>query len=93
MAALNKFLVSLLILVIAVAMQSQQAHSQSCPAQLNNLNVCAQYVVPGSTNTNPSAECCNALQSVQHDCLCNTLRVTARLPSQCNLPPLSCAAN
>ncbi|GAV72489.1 LTP_2 domain-containing protein [Cephalotus follicularis] len=81
----------LLLLLIALAVQTHMAQAQtSCTSELSNLNVCAPFVVPGATNTNPSADCCGALQSVQHDCLCNTLRIAARLPSQCNLPPLSC---
>ncbi|KAG9146260.1 hypothetical protein Leryth_007963 [Lithospermum erythrorhizon] len=63
----------------------------SCSTSLGNLNVCAPFVVPGALNTNPSHDCCNALQAIDHDCLCNSLRVTARLPSQCNLPSISCA--
>ncbi|XP_002510828.2 protein MEN-8 [Ricinus communis] len=89
--AAPKFLqAALLLLIIAVAVQTQEAQSQTCPSQLNSLNVCAPFVVPGATNTNPNAECCSALQSVEHDCLCNTLRIAARLPSQCNLAPVNC---
>ncbi|KAH7854373.1 hypothetical protein Vadar_013064 [Vaccinium darrowii] len=73
-------------------MVSQQA--QTCSAQLGNVNVCAPFVLPGAANTNPSPECCTALQAVDHDCLCSTLRIAARLPSQCHLPPLSsCTGN
>ncbi|PSS33103.1 Stamen-specific protein, partial [Actinidia chinensis var. chinensis] len=62
---------------------------QSCSAQLGNLNLCAPFVLPGAAN--PSAECCNALQAVGHECLCNTIRVSTRLPTQCNLSSISCA--
>ncbi|KAL5811147.1 hypothetical protein ACOSQ3_027883 [Xanthoceras sorbifolium] len=85
---------SLLVLLIAVAMsavQTQIASAQSCTAELNNLNVCAPFVVPGVSENNPTAECCAALQSIEHDCLCNTVRIAARLPAHCNLPPLTCA--
>ncbi|XP_044506655.1 stamen-specific protein FIL1-like [Mangifera indica] len=82
---------ALLVLLIAVAAQTQMATSQSCASELNNLNVCAPFVVPGTNSASPSAECCNALQSVDHGCFCNTIRISARLPSQCNLPPLDCA--
>uniref|UniRef100_A0A2C9VQZ3 Bifunctional inhibitor/plant lipid transfer protein/seed storage helical domain-containing protein n=1 Tax=Manihot esculenta TaxID=3983 RepID=A0A2C9VQZ3_MANES len=51
---------------------------------------CSPFVVPGPHN-GPSTNCCNALQSVHSDCLCNTLAIAARLSSQCNLPPLNCA--
>ncbi|KAI9162002.1 hypothetical protein LWI28_022754 [Acer negundo] len=85
---------ALLVLIIAVAMcaalQAQIASAQSCTAELNNLNVCAPFVVPGLSENNPTAECCTALQSVEHDCLCNTVRIAARLPVHCNLPPLTC---
>ncbi|KAJ4706079.1 stamen-specific protein FIL1-like [Melia azedarach] len=97
MAAHKSLLVSLgskaalLLLLIAVAVQSQMANGQSCSAQLSNLNVCGPFVVPGATSTTPTADCCAALQSVDHDCLCNTVRIAARLPSQCNLPAVACA--
>ncbi|KAK9292251.1 hypothetical protein L1049_020215 [Liquidambar formosana] len=81
---------ALLLLLVALAAQTQMARSQSCSAELSSLNVCAPFVVPGAANTNPSTDCCSALQAVPNDCLCNTLRVAARLPSQCNLPPLNC---
>ncbi|KAJ4827223.1 hypothetical protein Tsubulata_034564, partial [Turnera subulata] len=82
----------LLLLVIALGVQTQLGHSQDCSAQLSSLNVCAPYVLPGVVTPNPSSDCCNALQTVQHDCLCNTLRIAARLPTQCSLPALTCAA-
>lgn len=68
------------------------AMGQSCPAQLSNLNVCAPFVVPGAPATAPSSDCCNALQSVSHDCLCSTLRIASSLPAACRIPPLSCTA-
>ncbi|XP_022734821.1 protein MEN-8-like [Durio zibethinus] len=81
---------ALLLLLAVAAVQTQTAKAQSCANVLTNLNVCAPFVVPGATETNPSSECCGALQSVQHDCLCSTLTIASRLPSQCNLPPLNC---
>ncbi|XWS37780.1 hypothetical protein CRYUN_Cryun19dG0074500 [Craigia yunnanensis] len=81
---------ALLLLLAVAAVQTQTVKAQSCTNQLTNLNVCAPFVVPGATETNPSSECCGALQSVQHDCLCSTLRIGSQLPSQCNLPPLNC---
>ncbi|PWA98402.1 S-adenosyl-L-methionine-dependent methyltransferase [Artemisia annua] len=66
-----------------------RTNGQVCPMQLGNLNVCAPFVVPGSTETIPSKDCCLALQAVDHDCLCNTIRIASRLPTQCNFP-LSC---
>ncbi|KAK2985118.1 hypothetical protein RJ640_022996 [Escallonia rubra] len=94
MAAMKTSLIRLtFVLVVALLLNKQMAQplaSQTCSAGLGNLNVCAPFVVPGVTNSAPSADCCGALQSVQHDCLCNTLRIAARLPAQCNLPPLAC---
>ncbi|XVF53659.1 hypothetical protein PTKIN_Ptkin05aG0116500 [Pterospermum kingtungense] len=85
--------VLIVLLAVVAAEQSQMAKAQSgqsCTNQLANLNVCAPFVVPGATLTTPSSECCGALQSVQHDCICSTLRISSQLPSQCNLPPLTC---
>ncbi|XWS50580.1 hypothetical protein CRYUN_Cryun12cG0098900 [Craigia yunnanensis] len=81
---------ALLLLLAVAAVQTQTAKAQSCTNELTNLNVCAPFVVPGATETNPSSDCCGAIRSVQHDCLCSTLRIASRLPSQCNLPPLNC---
>ncbi|XP_039029068.1 stamen-specific protein FIL1-like [Hibiscus syriacus] len=81
---------ALLVLLTVAAVRTQTAKAQSCTTQLTNLNVCAPFVVPGATQTNPSPDCCAALQSVQHDCFCSTLSIASRLPSQCNLPPLTC---
>lgn len=72
---------ALLYLVNFLAAQTQKAAAQSC----------APFVMPSANSASPSADCCSALQSVDHDCLCNTIRISARLPSQCNLPPLGCA--
>ncbi|KAL6977667.1 Protein MEN-8 [Sarracenia purpurea var. burkii] len=84
----------LLFAVAALVVQTQvaQPQAQTCTDQLGKVNVCAPYVLPGAANTNPSAECCAALQATQHDCLCNTLSIAGRLPSLCNLPPLSCGS-
>nr|AGW52139.1 A9 [Populus tomentosa] len=81
---------ALLLLLIALAVQTQLAHSQKCTSQHNSLNVCGPFVVPGAPNTNPSTDRCNPLCAVQHDCLCSTLQIAARLPSQCKLPPITC---
>ncbi|XP_060211677.1 stamen-specific protein FIL1 [Lycium barbarum] len=96
MAALKSVLsLVLLAILITVVLQSQVIESQgtTCSASLGNLSVCAPFVLPGTSNPSPSTDCCAALQSLDHDCICNTLRVAARLPSQCNLSPISCAAN
>nr|Q38737.1 RecName: Full=Stamen-specific protein FIL1; Flags: Precursor [Antirrhinum majus]CAA40553.1 FIL1 [Antirrhinum majus] len=90
MAAM-KSIVPLVMLTVLVA-QSQlitQSEAQTCSASLANLNACAPFVVLGAATT-PSSDCCTALQSVDHECLCNTLRIASRVPAQCNLPPLSC---
>ncbi|XP_057527761.1 protein MEN-8-like [Amaranthus tricolor] len=81
------------VLVIALGMQikGSMAQAQStCANQLGSLNVCAPFVLPGTQNSAPSAECCGALQAVEHGCLCNTFRVASELPSACKLPALSC---
>ncbi|KAK8475298.1 hypothetical protein V6N13_070322 [Hibiscus sabdariffa] len=80
------------MVVAAAVLQSQTADAQSCPTELTSLNVSAPFVVPGAAVSNPSLDCCNALQSVHHDCLCSTLRIASQLPSQCNIPPLTCAS-
>ncbi|KAI4378135.1 hypothetical protein MLD38_015660 [Melastoma candidum] len=85
--------VAALAVLIASMVQMQlveQVRGQSCPSQLTNLNMCAPFVVPGASAMTPSNDCCSALQSIQHDCLCNTLRIASRLPALCQLPPLTC---
>ncbi|XP_030463381.2 stamen-specific protein FIL1 [Syzygium oleosum] len=81
----------MMFLVALVAAQTQvgEVRAQSCPSQMASLNVCGPFVVPGSSRR-PSSECCGALQAVEHDCLCSTLRVATSLPSACHLPPVSC---
>ncbi|CAK8573558.1 unnamed protein product [Lathyrus sativus] len=85
------------MLLLAVALGTHvkigEAQSSSCPVQLTNLNVCAPFVVPGASNTDPSADCCNALQATNRDCLCSTLRIASQLTSQCNLPSFACVLN
>ncbi|CAN8302201.1 unnamed protein product [Cochlearia groenlandica] len=89
MAASSKSsLVMLMVTLVLVVVTMVDA--QSCNVHLSGLNVCGEYVVPGADNTNPSAECCNALQAVPSECLCNTLRIASRLPTRCNVPALSC---
>ncbi|KAA8533761.1 hypothetical protein F0562_031278 [Nyssa sinensis] len=85
--------VVVLFAVVALTMVVQSQAQISCSTELGNLNVCAPFVVAGAANTNPSPECCGALQAVEHDCICNTLRVAARLPSLCNLSPVTCNVN
>nr|UZQ19738.1 stamen-specific protein FIL1 [Gleditsia microphylla] len=85
----------LLLLLVALGTETikvAEAQSSSCTNGLSNLNVCAPFVVPDN-NTPPSSDCCNALEAVDHDCLCNTLRIAARLPSQCQLSSLNCDPN
>ncbi|XP_019059454.1 PREDICTED: protein MEN-8 [Tarenaya hassleriana] len=82
----SKILIAFALVLIAVGV----AEGQSCTAELTNLNTCAEFVVPGAANTNPSSECCGALQAVPVDCLCNTVRIASRLPSRCNIPSFSC---
>ncbi|XP_015087431.1 protein 108 [Solanum pennellii] len=84
----------LLLILLVIVLQSgviECQPQQSCTASLTGLNVCAPFLVPGSPTA--STECCNAVQSINHDCMCNTMRIAAQIPAQCNLPPLSCSAN
>ncbi|CAI9775011.1 unnamed protein product [Fraxinus pennsylvanica] len=84
------WLVVLLLLLVAQNHMTLSQAQSSCSSSLANLSVCAPFVVPGATNAAPSSDCCGALQSLDHECICNTVRIAARLPSQCNLPSLSC---
>lgn len=82
----------LLVVMIGLALvenQIAEAQGGSCMADLTHLNVCAPFVFPGSDNK-PSSDCCSAIQAMETTCLCNTLRIAAQIPTQCNLPPLSC---
>ncbi|KAL1319319.1 hypothetical protein HN51_071615 [Arachis hypogaea] len=82
----------MLMLVVATGgMAKAQSQRGTCSNELSNLNVCAPFVVPGSSNTNPNAGCCNALGSVDTECLCSTIRIGSQLRSKCNLPTLGCA--
>lgn len=103
MGAATKYFVSqnsgirvvLVVVTIAILLQISdpqvQAQGTNCSGTMSDLNVCAPFVVPGATNTNPSADCCATLQSIDHDCYCNTLQIAAQIPTLCNLPPLSCS--
>ncbi|KAL2227106.1 UNVERIFIED_CONTAM: Stamen-specific protein FIL1 [Sesamum indicum] len=88
-------LVLILTVTVVVAQrqfmaQHSEAHdAQTCSSSLASLNVCAPFAVPGAAP--PSADCCAALQGVDHGCFCDTLRIASRIPAQCNLPPLACA--
>ncbi|XVE58597.1 hypothetical protein DITRI_Ditri04bG0182300 [Diplodiscus trichospermus] len=83
---------ALLVLLAVAALQTKTANAQpqSCTTELTNLNVCAPFVVPGAGQAIPTPDCCGALQAVQHECLCSTLRIASQLPSRCNLPALDC---
>lgn len=84
------FGVILVIVVVAgFDLMGGTTAQSTCSSSLSSLNVCTPFVVPGAA-ANPSADCCGALQSIDHDCLCSTLRIASRIPVQCNLPPLSC---
>ncbi|KAK6926281.1 Bifunctional inhibitor/plant lipid transfer protein/seed storage helical domain [Dillenia turbinata] len=91
----KRCLCALLVMLVIINMVTQgpqigRAQVQSCRDHLGNLNVCAPFVVPGGGSANPGPDCCSSLQAVDHECLCNTLRIAARLPSQCGLPPVTC---
>ncbi|KAL5546883.1 hypothetical protein UlMin_006570 [Ulmus minor] len=66
---------TLLVLGIALIVKVKSDEAQVCTTQQNNLN--------------PSIECHSTLGYVDHDFFCNTLRFASRLPSLCNIPPLS----
>ncbi|XP_018476792.1 stamen-specific protein FIL1 [Raphanus sativus] len=78
-------------MLVALVLVATVADGQSCNRHLSGLNVCGEFVVPGADKTNPSAECCNALEAVPSECLCNTLRIASRLPTRCSIPTLSCS--
>ncbi|KAL0749883.1 hypothetical protein Bca101_031886 [Brassica carinata] len=78
------------VVLVAVVLVATEVDGQSCNTHLSGLNVCGEFVVPGADTTNPSAECCNALEAVPSDCICNTFRIASRLPTRCNIPTLSC---
>ncbi|PIA35795.1 hypothetical protein AQUCO_03500274v1 [Aquilegia coerulea] len=82
-------LAALLLMLMAMSTVTQ-AQTQTCSSQLSNLNSCIPSVVPGS-NVSPSTECCSAIQQVEHDCICTTLRVVAQMPTACKLPALTCS--
>ncbi|KAL1198322.1 Stamen-specific protein FIL1 [Cardamine amara subsp. amara] len=87
----SKSIMKVAVMVVLVVVAATVVDGQSCNAQLSGLNVCGEFVVPGADRTNPSAECCNALEAVPSECLCNTFRIASRLPSRCNIPTLSCS--
>ncbi|KAL6581550.1 Guanine nucleotide-binding protein alpha-3 subunit [Orobanche minor] len=87
-----KSLLPLIMLIVLVTQNRIVIETQAqntCATSLTSLNVCTPFVVAGAV-TSPSSDCCGALQSVDHDCMCNTLRIASRIPAQCNLPPLTC---
>ncbi|CAH1438965.1 unnamed protein product [Lactuca virosa] len=86
MAAMDGSKINQATLVLLVLALVVGTYGQTCPNQLANLNVCAPFVVPGSTDLMPNSDCCGAIQSIDRDCLCNTIQVATRLPTQCNLP-------
>ncbi|XP_057774436.1 stamen-specific protein FIL1-like [Salvia miltiorrhiza] len=83
---MKSVILGMILVVVVVGGSSAQ---DTCSSTLSSLNVCAPFVVPGAA-ANPSPDCCGALQAINHDCLCSTLRIASRIPVQCNLPPLAC---
>ncbi|CAG7880227.1 hypothetical protein BRARA_C01441 [Brassica rapa] len=77
--------------LVALVLVATEVDGQSCNRHLSGLNVCGEFVVPGADKTNPSAECCSALEAVPSECLCNTMRIASRLPTRCSIPTLSCS--
>ncbi|KAL2920610.1 Protein MEN-8 [Bienertia sinuspersici] len=88
-STLSKATLAILVIALMVQFKGSVAQQNTCASELGNLNLCAPYVVPGAP-TPPNSDCCGALRSVTHDCLCNTLRVASQLPSSCGLPVLNC---
>ncbi|GER25268.1 lipid-transfer protein [Striga asiatica] len=78
------------MILLIVAHVTETGAQNLCGTSLAGLNVCAPFVV-GPNPSPPSPACCGALQGVDHDCICNTIRIASRIPAQCNLPPLTCA--
>jgi hypothetical protein len=91
-ASLN-FGAMLVLVFVALLLQTQVSKSQTdqrCAAAMGNVNTCAPFLLPGAANEVPSQECCTALQAVDQGCICSTIQIASRLPSKCNLPPLTC---
>ncbi|EPS60738.1 hypothetical protein M569_14064, partial [Genlisea aurea] len=76
------------VAALAFQLASSSAESQSCSNSLASVNACAAFVLPGAGE--PSADCCAALQGVDHECICSTLRIASQIPSLCNLPAITC---
>ncbi|XP_026377785.1 protein 108-like [Papaver somniferum] len=81
---------ALFLMLMTLGAEIKSVRSQSCLQDITNLNVCAPFVLPGQGVALPTAECCGALQRVDQNCICNTLRIAARIPRACNLPALTC---
>ncbi|MCL7025759.1 hypothetical protein MKW94_016398 [Papaver nudicaule] len=81
---------ALFLVLMTLGAEIKSVQSQSCLQDITNLNVCAPFVLPGQGVASPSSECCSALQRVDQGCICNTLRIAARIPSACSLPALTC---
>ncbi|PSS34328.1 Stamen-specific protein, partial [Actinidia chinensis var. chinensis] len=86
----TRAMLAFVLITLVVQTQVAQLRAQTCSDELGNLNMCAPFVVPGAGSTSPGSDCCSALQAVDHNCFCSTLRIAAQIPSKCNLPPLSC---
>ncbi|CAM8900565.1 unnamed protein product [Rhodiola kirilowii] len=78
----------LLLVAFCLGQQAQAQDTTTCSSQLSTLSVCSPFLAPNAGN--PSTECCGALRAVPRDCVCSTLRISARLPTSCSLPPLDC---
>ncbi|MCL7025760.1 hypothetical protein MKW94_016399 [Papaver nudicaule] len=81
---------ALFLILVTLGAEIKSVQSQTCMQDITNLNVCAQFVLPGQGVALPSTECCSALQRVDPSCICNTLRIAARIPRACSLPALTC---
>lgn len=78
----------LVVMCLALVLQSHMGESQTCPASLSDLQKCFPYVNSGAPP--PAPDCCAAIKNVDLKCLCSTTQIATKLPSKCNLPPISC---
>ncbi|KAI3909482.1 hypothetical protein MKW92_049105 [Papaver armeniacum] len=84
---------ALFLILMTLGAEIKSVRSQSCIQDITNLNACASFFLPGQADALPTAECCSALQQVDQDCICNTVRIAARIPIACHLPELLSCGN
>ncbi|KAI3957227.1 hypothetical protein MKW98_012102 [Papaver atlanticum] len=84
---------ALFLIPMTFGAEIKSVRSQSCLQDITNLNACASFFLPGQADALPTAECCSAVQQVDQNCICNTVRIIARLPSACHLPEFFSCGN